>query len=65
MKLGEILVHHGWISQWQLKEGLRLQFSQSRQLGRIFIQKKWIEEKQLEQALLEQYWRNHGYWVID
>jgi hypothetical protein len=65
MKLGEILVDHGWISQSKLNEGLQLQFSQSCPLGRILILKKWITEEHLEQALLEQYWRNHGYWVID
>lgn len=65
MKLGEILVHHGWISEFQLNEGLQLQLSHHRQLGGILVEKEWITEEDLEQAVLEQYWRNHGYWVID
>lgn len=65
MKLGEILVNHGWISQSQLNEGLRLQLIKFCPLGRILILKKWITEERLEQALSEQYWRNNGYWVID
>jgi hypothetical protein len=65
MKLGEVLIHHGWISQSQLNEALCLQFRKYQRLGSILVRQKWITEDCLQQALLEQYWRTHGYWIID
>ena len=65
MRLGTILVNHGWIEQEKLNQGLQLQNCKARRIGQILLQEKWIQPDHLKQALLEQYWRNNGYWVID
>ncbi|MBE7384920.1 MAG: hypothetical protein F6J95_026345 [Leptolyngbya sp. SIO1E4] len=65
MKLGQILVQQGAISVSELEETLHLQAQQIKPLGRLFVREGYITTAQLDTALQEQYWRNHGYWVIN
>ena len=68
MKLGEILVHKGLLSQSKLEQVIKMQsLSQPkyRKLGEILIDYEIIDASVLEQALREQHWRNQGFWVID
>lgn len=64
LKLGEIMLNKRWISEEQLEHALSLAAQHNTRLGEMLLQLGWIGEKQLEQALKEQYWRQHGFWVI-
>jgi hypothetical protein len=64
MLLGEILLKNQLISSSQLEEIIRLQANESKKLGELLIERRLVGREQIEQALQEQYWRNHGYWVI-
>lgn len=65
MKLGQILIRQGLISAQQLEEALNLQSENSKKLGEVLLSVGLIRKDDLQQALLEQYWRQHGYWIID
>ncbi|MDJ0702647.1 MAG: hypothetical protein QNJ46_05145 [Leptolyngbyaceae cyanobacterium MO_188.B28] len=68
MKLGEILVHKGLLSQSKLEQVIKMQsLSQTtnRKLGELLVDFGIIDNSVLEQALREQHWRNKGFWVID
>lgn len=65
MKIGEILIRRKLISQTQLDQAIDFQGSYSEKLGELLLFQGWIKKDDLEVALREQYWRQHGYWVID
>lgn len=65
MKLGQILIHKNIISSQQLQEALEMQSANSHKIGEILILKGLIQPPQLQEAILEQQWRNQGFWVID
>ncbi len=65
MQLGNILVRKKLISSEQLNQALGMQLEVSHQLGEILIKLGCIQEQDLKSALLEQYWRQNGFWVID
>ena len=65
MKLGQDLVRQGAISVSELEKKLHTQTQQMQPLGRAFVSEGHITTAQLDTALQEQYWRNHGYWVIN
>jgi hypothetical protein len=64
MLLGEILLKHQLISSSQLEEIIRLQATESKKLGELLVEKELLSRQEIERALQEQYWRNHGYWII-
>lgn len=65
MKLGQILVRQGSVSPVDLETTLQRQSQKTQQLGHLLINQGHITTDQLTTALQEQYWRSHGYWVID
>ena len=65
MQLGQILIRQGLISAVQLQAALELQSVYSIKLGQVLLAIGSIRPEHLEQALLEQYWRQNGYWIID
>lgn len=65
MKLGQILMRKGHISPAELEEVLEMQSQKMQSLGSLLIGQGHITTDQLATALQEQYWRTHGYWVID
>ena len=68
MKLGEILVHKGLISQSKLEQIINVQSSNqstNQKLGELLVDYGIIDMTALEIALTEQHWRNKGFWVID
>lgn len=65
MKLGEILLKRNLISIDQLEQALNLQTICALKLGELLINKGWLKPNELQLALQEQYWREHGFWVID
>jgi hypothetical protein len=64
MKVGEILLRKQVISETQLDQALFIQSCAKMPLGEILIRLGWINKTSLDYALEEQYWRNHGYWII-
>ncbi len=69
-RLGEILVRHGSISKEQLEQVILAQAQQTDchfkyKLGEMLLSKKMITTQELRAGLKEQFWRNHGFWVID
>ena len=68
MKLGEILVHKGLVSQSKLEQIINFQASNPpirQKLGELLVADGIIDASALEQLLAEQHWRNEGFWVID
>ena len=68
MKLGEILVHKGLLSQSNLEEIIKVQsdtLPKNQKLGELLVHYGMIDSSVLEWALREQYWRKEGFWVID
>ncbi len=65
MKLGQILIKQQSISCSKLEDTLQIQSQQVQQLGHLLVDQGQITTEQLTTALQEQYWRVHGYWVID
>ena len=65
MMLGQILVRKGLISSLQLEQMLAIQASHKRMLGELLVNAGLIQTSELEKALLEQKWREKGFWVID
>ncbi|MEL7038439.1 MAG: hypothetical protein AAFO04_22910 [Cyanobacteria bacterium J06592_8] len=65
MKLGEILLKRKLISTNQLEQALNLQCICALKLGELLINKGWLKSSELQLALREQYWREHGFWIID
>ena len=65
MKLGQILVRKGLISLNQLQEILQIQSIFNQKIREILRAKGLINPVDLQAALKEQYWRIHGFWVID
>jgi murein DD-endopeptidase MepM/ murein hydrolase activator NlpD len=58
IRVGEVLLQQGLISQAQLNQALAEQQQKSAPLGEILVQHGWVSRAQLKQALREQYWRN-------
>jgi len=54
VRLGEILVQQGLLSQDQLMKALELQKSTGRKLGRVFIESGFVTETQISEALARQ-----------
>ena len=65
MKIGEILLRRKLISQAQLNQAIEIQASCRQKLGELLMFEGSIQKVDLEVALREQYWRQHGYWIID
>ena len=65
MKIGEILIHKGALSQSQLDPVIIIQASTHQKLGELLVNYGLIDSQTLEQTLAEQNWRKHGFWVID
>jgi N-acetylglucosaminyldiphosphoundecaprenol N-acetyl-beta-D-mannosaminyltransferase len=65
MKLGEILLRRNLISQQELEQILTQQPLSQRRIGDLLLEQAAISEQDLNVSLLEQWWRNHGFWVID
>lgn len=65
MKIGEILIRRKLISQAQLDQAIEIQTSCCQKLGELLMFQGSIHQNDLEEALKEQYWRQHGYWIID
>ena len=70
LRLGEVLVRHGIISKSQLLQAIQSQANQTDchsryKLGELLIAENIITAQELRTALLEQFWRNNGFWVID
>ena len=69
-RLGEVLVRHGLVSTSQVQQAIEVQASHPdrthrERLGEILLARKMITAQELKTALLEQFWRNNGFWVID
>jgi murein DD-endopeptidase MepM/ murein hydrolase activator NlpD len=58
IRIGDVLIQQGLISQAQLTAALAEQKHSGAQLGEILIQQGWVNQAQLRQALSEQRWRN-------
>ena len=58
IRVGEVLLQRGLITQSQLNQALAEQKQNSAPLGEILVQQGWVSHAQLKQALNEQYWRN-------
>lgn len=54
IRIGDLLVKSGVITNEQLEEGLRLQKSSGKRLGTVLIENGFIKESQLINALVEQ-----------
>jgi hypothetical protein len=64
VKIGEILVRRGLISQQQLDRMLQVQRQNAKLLGELLLERYWICQDDLNHALQEQQWREQGLWVI-
>ena len=58
IRVGEVLLHKGLITQTQLSEVLAIQKISHQKLGKILVQQGLVSSSQLHQALREQAWRN-------
>lgn len=58
IRVGEVLLHKGLITQTQLSEVLAIQKISHQKLGEILVQQGLVSPSQLRQALNEQVWRN-------
>jgi murein DD-endopeptidase MepM/ murein hydrolase activator NlpD len=58
IRIGDVLIQQGLISQAQLTAALAEQKHSGAQLGEILVQQGWVNQAQLRQALSEQRWRN-------
>ena len=65
MMIGQILVRKGLISPLQLEQAIAFQATHDRMLGELLVNAGWIQTTDLQKALLEQKWREKGFWVID
>lgn len=65
IKLGELVVFNGIITQAQLKRILREQQLIHLRLGEFLVQKKLLSGGKLDQLLREQYLRRQGLWLND
>ena len=68
MKLGEILVHKGLVSQSNLEQVIKMQSATpptNQKIGELLVNYGMINTSVLEQVLREQHWRKKGFWVID
>ncbi|HZP86872.1 MAG TPA: ATPase, T2SS/T4P/T4SS family, partial [Burkholderiales bacterium] len=54
VRLGEILLQQGLLSEQQLKEALEEQKRTGRKLGRVFVDKNFVSEEQISTALARQ-----------
>jgi MSHA biogenesis protein MshE len=54
VRLGEILLQQGLLTEVQLKEALDAQRKSGRKLGRVFIEKGFLSEEQISTALARQ-----------
>lgn len=64
MKIGEILIRRGLITQVQLDHILQSQRNNARLLGELLLENHWVAGDDLQNALQEQQWRAEGLWVI-
>lgn len=64
VRIGEVLVQKGTISQSQLKQALLEQKDSSKRLGEILCQQHLISQAQLRQALNKQRWHNIAVTII-
>lgn len=64
VKIGEILVRRGLITQNQLDRMLQIQRQNAKLLGELLLEQYWICQDDLHHALQEQQWREEGLWVI-
>ena len=51
MRLGELLVMNGLITESQLEEAIRVQADTKKKLGHILVERGWITERQLVEVL--------------
>lgn len=58
VRVGEVLVQKGLITQGQLRQALDTQRETKILLGEVLISEGLVTERQLNRALSEQYWRN-------
>lgn len=58
VRVGEVLIQKGLITQAQLKQALTAQRETQTKLGEVLVSKGLVTERQLKIALSEQYWRN-------
>ena len=65
MMIGQILVRKGLISPLQLEQAIAIQATHDRLLGELLVSAGWIQTTDLQKALLEQKWREKGFWIID
>lgn len=65
MKLGQILIRKKLISKAQLEYLLQIQERSAKRLGDLLLANGFVSDRDLNDALLEQHWRNKGFWVID
>ena len=65
MLIGEIFIRNNLISFKELQSILNKQQKNKKKLGEILLDSGLISAQDLEKALQEQYWRKHGYWIID
>ncbi len=61
VRVGEVLVQKGIISQTQLQQALLVQQQNSQKLGEILLQQNLVSQAQLRQALNKQRWHN---WAV-
>jgi MSHA biogenesis protein MshE len=54
VRLGEILLQQGLLTEAQLKEALDAQRQSGRKLGRVFVEKAFVSEEQISTALARQ-----------
>jgi MSHA biogenesis protein MshE len=54
VRLGEILLQQGLLTEQQLKEALDEQRKSGRRLGRVFVEKSFVSEEQISTALAKQ-----------
>ena len=55
MRLGDLLIKKGWLSQERLDQALREQKASRKFLGSILVEQRFITERQLVQILSEQF----------
>jgi hypothetical protein len=65
LKLGEVLIQRRLIAPEQLQHILEIQSTYSKQIGELLVERSLISPEDLTTALKEQYWRDHGYWIIE
>jgi MSHA biogenesis protein MshE len=54
VRLGEILLQQGLLTETQLQEALEAQRKSGRKLGRVFVEKAFVSEEQISTALARQ-----------